>query len=134
MSLKYIKVMLVAALIFVVIYASASEVNISQLGFVGSGTTSISNGYHVKTKFVIERSADKEIYVSGIELKFDREVTNGSSIHINFLDKNGEVIAYADYTTDAQSKEFTVPLTPIIAGSKVHAENVASVTVTLSEA
>jgi len=125
--------MLAAALIFVVVYASASEVNISQLGFVGGNIKSIPNGYQVKTKLVIERSANKEIYVSGIELKFDREVAASSSIYINLLDNNGEVIAYADYTTSTQNKEYTIPLTPTNTTSTIHPQNVASITVTLTE-
>ena len=133
MSPKYVQVMLAAALIFVVVYASASEVDISQLGFVGGSIKSVPNGYQVKTKLVIERSADKEICVSGIELKFNREVAAGSSIYINLLEKNGGVIAYADYTTSTQNKEYTIPLTPTNATSKINPQNVASITVTLTE-
>ncbi|MEM2130691.1 MAG: hypothetical protein QXZ70_08855 [Candidatus Bathyarchaeia archaeon] len=135
MPLKHIKVILVAALIFVVAYASASEVGISQLGFVGSSLASVPSGYQVKVKFIVERSADSGmIYVSGVELKFDREVASGASIYVNLLDQGGEVVAYADYTTDVQSNKFTIPLTRVINGGKgVAPESVASVTVTLSE-
>ncbi|MEM2130689.1 MAG: hypothetical protein QXZ70_08845 [Candidatus Bathyarchaeia archaeon] len=91
------KTAIVAGLLFILAYALAAQLTISEVGFVGSGTKDVSGSYEVKLKAVPTRvTGTKDVYVNAIEIKCATDLPEGSKIFITILGASGAYLGSAD--------------------------------------
>lgn len=115
----YARTFIIAAALFLFLYALAAQMNISGVWYLGGGEAPIVAPANV-TK--VSFNFDTDGLVDSVTLQFDNNLVAGTEIYVNLRNETGEVISSGSSTLGADlaaNTDTTIDVNPNVKGSEV---------------